>query len=143
MVLIRDMHVSRSKSFRDERARINKLTTFVRNNRTHCAVEEGGRVARTWAKSKVTKTGSQIRSSRGWVVSRWCPRSSNFLQAGNIRQARKTEAGSRFKRTSNGLSESESETERVNKDAAETFLVSSKSEKMLRSRRSALDNVLQ
>ena len=132
-------HVSRSKPLRDESERISRLTTLVRNNWTHCAVDEGGSVARTWATSKATNTGSQVRSSRGCVKSRWCPRSSNFLQEGNNKQARKTEAGSRLRRTSSGLSEPE--TSRVNKDATDIFLVSSKREKILRSRRSAIDNV--
>jgi hypothetical protein len=47
MALIWATHVSRSKPLRDESERISKLTTLVRNNRTHCTVEEGRRVART------------------------------------------------------------------------------------------------
>ena len=139
MALIWATHVSRSNPLRDESERTSRLTTLVRNNWTHCAVDEGGRVARTWATSKATNTGSQIRSSRGCVKSRWCPKSSNFLQGGNNKQVRKTEAGSRSRRTSSWLSEPK--TSRANKDAADIFLVSSKREKILRSRRSVIDSV--
>ena len=72
-------------------------------------------------------------------MSRWCPRSSNFLQGGNTRQVRKTAAGLRFSRASNAFSAPE--TERVNKDATDVFLVSSKRQKILRSWRSEVDNV--
>src|SRR6266850_4843894 len=89
--------------------------------------------------SKATNTGSQVRPSRGCVKSRWCPRSSTFLQEGNSKQARKTETGSRLRRASSWSSELESA--RVIKDAADIFLVSSKREKILRSRRSAVVNV--